>query len=235
MLGSLTIAVNAIVPNGLLHDKVVFSATNADITYELRPYYGWSGQIGYVKPLNRKHRFSIGIRGINTWSIFRSHSTTSMVDTFQNEVISKEVSLITGKESLTRGSVIGNALQTRNVQHLNKSLFIQVPVSWQFTQVIGRFDARIGLGAAINVYSRSYGKTWKDGNVVTYSGVHPLHDQNFAWQVEGLIGLDYRVNEKWTIGLSAEYLRSMKSFELAQGLVSRPGYFLAGVSLERIF
>lgn len=212
---------------------VNISGSEHNAQYSIRPLNGWTGGLRVVKQLAAHHQLIAGLRLLNTWSVFEYSGTQVRKDTLTDQVIAKEINLITGSQSNIRGTLVQESSIRRSTRHLNKSLYVQIPVSWQYSASYRRWTTIAGGGLAATVYSRHAGKTLAGQSVTEYTGDHPLAGKGIDLQWELRASTAYHFSGSWSIGLGVELLRPLGSTRYADDIISKPQFLVGNVKITK--
>lgn len=147
-----------------------------------------------------------------------------------DQIIKIEKNLLTGMESVTRGSSNVRTTMERKFRKNNVDHIISFPIIAGCRLAYRNWSFQCGAGLSVNLFSHHTGTTIAQNEVAEYNGNHPLWHAALDLNLESQAKVKYYLGQNMYVGTQFRFSRALQDQLLTDVTVWRPyQYTLAGM------
>lgn len=142
-----------------------------------------------------------------------------------DQIIKIEKNLLTGMESVTRGSSNVRTTMERKFRKNNVDHIISFPIIAGCRLAYRNWSFQCGAGLSVNLFSHHTGTTIAQNEVAEYNGNHPLWHAALDLNLESQAKVKYYLGQNMYVGTQFRFSRALQDQLLTDVTVWRPYQF----------
>lgn len=139
-----------------------------------------------------------------------------------DQIIKIEKNLLTGMESVTRGSSSVKTTTERKFRKNNVDHIISLPIIAGYQIAYRNWSFQCGAGLSVNLFSHHTGTTIAQNEVAEYNGKHPLWQAVWDLNLESQAKVKYYFGQNMYVGTQFRFSRALQNQLLTDVTVWRP-------------
>jgi hypothetical protein len=145
-----------------------------------------------------------------------------------NQIIKIEKNLLSGTESVTRGSSNVKKTTERKFRKNNVDHIISLPIIAGYQHAYRDWSFQCGAGLSVNLFSHHTGTTIAQNEVVEYNGKHPLWQAAWDLNLESHAKVKYYFGQNMFVGTQFRFSKALQNQSLTDVNVWRPYQITVG-------